>query len=117
MRSEQLTAALRRILTHTPPPPPAPKIEGAYHPEFAHAEGWTISDGDPRCPGDVHVELQRIDAPEQGPPAFADDAEAWAYVVARARQGSALHRQALAMVDPVERLLIEAHCGGWGGGS
>lgn len=37
------------------------------------------------------------------------------HVLLRASAGSALHVRALQMVDPVERMLIEATCGWWPG--
>ncbi len=57
------------------------------------------------------MQLQRLDDPEDGAPQFTGDREVWEHVVARARAGSALHRQALALADPFERCLIEATCG------
>ena len=57
------------------------------------------------------MQLQRLDDPEDGPPQFLGDTQVGEHVVARARAGSALHRQALALVDPFERCLIEATCG------
>ncbi|QDJ12268.1 hypothetical protein HVPorG_05057 (plasmid) [Roseomonas mucosa] len=75
----------------------------------ARREGWVVSgcgvdDGRRR-----RVELQRLDNPEPGEGTFPDDLDAWQHVADRARQGSALHLQALALVDPIERALIEQH--------
>ncbi len=84
---------------------------------FDHAaakrEGWDVFDCDPDPDGRPQFQLQRMDAPEDGKPPFPDDRDAWAHVVTRARAGSALHRDALALVDDTERMLIEAACGAW----
>ena len=37
----------------------------------------------------------------------------WGHTVKRARQGSPLHRQTLALLDRDDRLAIEAACGSW----
>jgi hypothetical protein len=37
----------------------------------------------------------------------------WGHTVKRARQGSPLHRQTLALLDRADRLAIEAACGSW----
>ena len=39
----------------------------------------------------------------------------WGHTVKRARQGSPLHRQTLALLDRDDRLAIEAACGSWRG--
>ena len=84
---------------------------------FDHAaaarEGWAVSDCGPSFEGARQAQLQRLDVPPDGQPAFADDRDAWMHVVARARAGSSLHRAALDAVDDMERLLIRASCGGW----
>ncbi len=77
----------------------------------AHREGWTVSETEPNADGTPGVQLQRLDDPQDGAPLFPGDKEVWEHVVARARAGSDLHRQALALVDPFERCLIEATCG------
>ena len=84
-----------------------------FRPSFAEAEGWSVFDCG--CPedGSPRVEIQRVDSPEAGDPVFADDSDAWQHVVTRARAGSALHRRALQMIDPIERMLIEASFGWW----
>lgn len=65
-------------------------------------------DGTPR------IEIQRIHCPEDGSePPFTDDQQAWVYVLYRAQAGSGLHLQALRMVDPIERLVIEGIFGWW----
>jgi len=84
---------------------------------FDHAaasrEGWNVSECSGDCDRQPQTQLQRVDVPEDGKPPFADDRDAWLYVVTRARAGSALHRAALAAVNDVERMLIEAACGAW----
>ena len=52
-------------------------------------------------------------SPETSEPVFADDRDAWTHVVRRACEGSALHRQALTLIDPVERCMIEGLHGSW----
>ena len=79
----------------------------------AAKEGWAVSDCGPSFEGATQVQLQRLDVPPDGQPAFADDRDVWMHVVARARAGSSLHRDALAAVDDMERMLIRASCGGW----
>ena len=81
--------------------------------DTAWKEGWTVSECGQHSDGSARVQLQKIDAPAAGIPAFADDADAWKHVVSQARAGSALHRDALQRVDRVERALIEVHCGAW----
>ena len=44
-----------------------------------------------------------------------DIAKIWGHTVKRARQGSPLHRQTLALLDRADRLAIEAACGSWRG--
>ncbi len=77
----------------------------------AHREGWTVSGAEQNTDCTPGVQLQRLDDPECGDPQFPDDRDVWKHVVTLARAGSALHRQALALVDPFERCLIEATCG------
>jgi hypothetical protein len=76
----------------------------------AEREGWGLAEAGFHTNGTPIMELQAI---QDNHPALADDQAAWAHVVARARQGSDLHRAALAAVDDVERTLIEATCGAW----
>ena len=95
---------------------PALEPAGAERPfdyEGAHREGWTVSEAEPRKDGTPGVQLQRLDNPEGGKVLFPDDRDAWRFVVTLARCGSTLHRQALLMVDDVERALIEITCGSW----
>ena len=64
-----------------------------------------------RDDGAPRIELQRLDSPACGTPLFRSDEGAWQHVVRYARAGSIPHQRALRMVDPVERLAIEAKCG------
>ena len=74
-------------------------------------EGWGVYDCGLREDGTPRIELQRIDEPDGAEPSFASDEDAWRHVIARAAAGSALHLQALRLVDPVERMAIEPTCG------
>ena len=77
----------------------------------AHREGWTIAQAEPNTDGTPGVQLQRLDTHDGTEPCFPSDQQAWIYVVVRARAGSERHRQALTLLDPCERFLIEATCG------
>ena len=77
----------------------------------ARREGWLIAGCGTDSAGRRRVELQRLDDPQDGENTFPDDADVWRHVAERARRGSALHLQALALVDPIERALIEQHAG------
>ncbi len=79
----------------------------------AWQEGWTLTYLGLLSDGSHRIELKRIDTPAVGALGFGEDHDAWDHVVARARAGSALHRDALARVDRLERMLIEASCGSW----
>ena len=79
--------------------------------EAAHREGWTIAEAGPNADGTPGVQLQRLDTHDGTAPSFPGDQDAWIYMVARARAGSERHRQALTLLDPCERFLIEATCG------
>jgi hypothetical protein len=83
----------------------------AFRSEMARAEGWDIFDCGVREDGTPRVELQRVDSPAAGTSRFDTDHAAWEHVVGRARDGSALHLQALQLVDATERKLIQAFCG------
>ena len=85
----------------------------AFDYDAARRDGWVISDRGSYKDGAPHIELQKFDNPQDGPPRFRDDREAWAHVVARARAGSALHIRALELVDRRERFAIEAAFGPW----
>ena len=76
----------------------------------AEREGWGLADAGPHPDGTPAMELQTL---RQGGAGFLSDRDVWEHVVARAREGSELHRAALAAVDDVERALIEATCGAW----
>lgn len=76
--------------------------------DAAHREGWTLSDYGRFKDGSPHIELQKLDNPHSGAAIFREDREAWAHVAQRARAGSPLHMQALALIDPRERMAIEA---------
>ncbi len=79
----------------------------------AWQEGWTLAFLGLLSDGNRRIELKRIDTPAAGALGFAEDHDAWDHVVAQARAGSALHRDALERVDRLERMLIEASCGSW----
>jgi hypothetical protein len=93
--------------------PGASQQRAAFDHAAARQEGWVLSECDPREDGSGHVEIQRVDNPENGTPVFEDDHAAWKHVVQRARAGSTLHRQALDLADKVERALIEIAHGAW----
>ena len=88
----------------TAPPESTPFDDAA-----AQCEGWLIAGCGIDDAGRQRMELQRLDDPQDGESTFPDDGDAWKHVAERARRGSALHLQALAMVDPIERALIEQH--------
>lgn len=85
----------------------------AFDHDAARRDGWIISDCGKYRDDAPRIELQKFDDPEQGPPKFRDDREAWSHVVARARAGSVLHMRALDLVDRRERFAIEAAFGPW----
>jgi hypothetical protein len=89
----------------------SPDVGDDFNEAQALTEGWGVFDCGYRDDGSRKVELQRIDTPACGTPRFPGDDTAWQHVVQRARAGSILHQQALQMVDPIERLAIEAKCG------
>lgn len=76
----------------------------------AEREGWGLVEAGLHADGTPAMELQAI---SDRNPDVADNRSAWELVVNRARQGSDLHRAALAAVDDMERALIEAACGAW----
>lgn len=77
----------------------------------AHREGWTLSETcDLTDKPAVQLQLQALDRdalPSGVATLLSSDRDAWALVVIRARQGSALHRDALNRLDEVERVMIE----------
>jgi hypothetical protein len=79
----------------------------------AQMEGWVLSDAGTSPEGVRRIQIQRLDNPEIGRPRFADDHDAWAHVVAHAREGSLLHRDALKRIDNIERSIIEIAHGSW----
>ena len=81
--------------------------------DAARREGWGVFDRSRDSDGKSQLHLQRIRSLKDGTPPFATDRDAWEHVVTHARAGSALHRAALASVDDIERMLIEAACGAW----
>ena len=85
----------------------------SFDQDAAAREGWAVVPCGPSFDGAFTAQLQRLNAPPDGHPAFAEDRHAWLHVVSRARAGSALHRAALDAVDEVERMLIEATWGYW----
>jgi hypothetical protein len=89
----------------------SPAVCGNFDDAQALAEGWGVFDGGCRDDGSPRIELQRIDSPARGTPHFQGDDAAWQHVVQRARAGSMPHQHALQIVDPAERLAIEAKCG------
>jgi len=100
-------------ITTNSPAHPAPVPSTGFDIKAAWQEGWTLSGCGTLDDGSPQIQLQCLDAPEPGVPTFAEDHDAWDHVVARARTGSVLHRDALQRVDRVERALIEASCGSW----
>ena len=95
---------------------PAVPWTSDYSRAKARADGWEVLDCGRHDDGAPRMQIQRVDDPgDGGDPRFAEDRDAWQHVVDRARAGSALHRAALSLVDPVERMVIEATCGGWPG--
>ena len=80
-----------------------------FHAAAARQEGWVIAGCGVDDGGQQWTELQRLDNPKPGEGTFAGDGDAWTRVAEQARRGSRLHLQALALVDPIERALIERH--------
>jgi hypothetical protein len=78
--------------------------------EAAHREGWTICNLGTYGDGTPRVVLQRLNRSYAGSPAFKEDRDVWAHVVARALEPSVLHLQALTLVDRRERMAVFAHC-------
>jgi hypothetical protein len=93
------------------PGKPGRACRAADPPFDAQVEGWDVCDCGLRDDGAPRIELQRLDSPACGTLLFRIDEGAWQHVVRYARTGSIPHQRALRMVDPVERLAIEAKCG------
>ena len=105
MRPPVSTTTLDRL------PRNSPAVGEDFDDARALSEGWGVFDCGCREDGSPRIELQRIDSPACGTPRFQGDDAAWRHVVRQARAGSVPHQRALQMVDPVERLAIEAKCG------
>lgn len=94
--------------------PACPPTLDTFDHQATTPEGWGVFNCGLREDGTPHVEIQRIDDPDDGSdPKFADDLETWKLVLGRAMEGSALHRTALGLVDPTERMVIESIHGWW----
>lgn len=76
----------------------------------AEAEGWAIGQFEARADGTPTVQLIPLDGPG-GAQALRTCDDVRSHVAQRARAGSALHREALALLDPVERAAIAASFG------
>lgn len=61
----------------------------------ANTEGWGIFSMHPPFHADEPFQLEAVMNPEIGPEVFDDDNSAWAYVRARAAEGSSYHQSAL----------------------
>ena len=83
----------------------------AFDREIARREGWILSECSPDEQGRSRVQIRKFDAADS--PRFREDRDAWAHVVGRARAGSLLHRRALDLIDPRERMAILASYGPW----
>ena len=107
METEKEETPMQNLMT-IPADPDAP-----FDNSVATDEGWGVIDAGPAPDGGMLLQLHRIAGPSGSSGTFGGDEDAWAHVVARARDGSALHRAALAAVNDIERALIEATCGAW----
>ena len=94
------------------PLPDALKHAAAYDEAIARREGWHLTEPETDGHGGLRCEIRRVSGPP-GRARFASDHDAWVFVTRRAREGSALHRAALDLVDPVEREFIAMACGDW----
>jgi len=75
---------------------------------FTHSTSHVMA----QAPAAVHTHAPSV--PVTG--SFTPDIDKiWGHTVKRARQGSPLHRQTLALLDRADRLAIEAACGSWRG--
>jgi hypothetical protein len=86
--------------------------------EFDHAaarrDGWVLADLGTYPDGKPRIEIQAYIPPRYiGKRTFTCDRNAWDHVVKEARAGSALHLQALDLIDPRERMVIEASTEAW----
>lgn len=71
----------------------------------AEREGWTIAQFDPHSDGTPVVVIMCLDVPGGPKGGFRNDQEARQHVAERAAQGSALHLQAMSLVDRNERFV------------
>ena len=97
-------------------PAPASRITTTllYRNTQANAEGWGVFDCGVREDGTPRIEIQKVGSPNVGSePRFTDDRQAWQHVLRRAQAGSPLHLQALRLVDPIERFVLEGIFGWW----
>ena len=80
-----------------------------HYENVSYNEGWRVAN----YGGTRHFEfvIKREDGPYGSRPIFANDGVAWDFVVGRALAGSEMHKQALAIVDPIERQNIENRVG------
>jgi hypothetical protein len=78
----------------------------------AQAEGWDVVEKNVENTSQKSTQIKAV-AGSDDVARFSDDREAWAHVVARAREGSHFHRAALKRVDNVERAVIEIAHGRW----
>jgi len=87
--------------------------------QFDHAaarrDGWVLADLGAYPDGKPRIEIQAYIPPRYiGKRTFTCDRNAWDHVVKEAQAGNALHLQALDLIDPRERMVIEASTGPWG---
>jgi hypothetical protein len=87
----------------------APPESTPFEDAAARREGWLMAGCGIDNAGRQRMELQRLDDAQNGESTFPDGGDAWKHVAERARSGSPLHLQALAMVDLIEQALIEQH--------
>lgn len=77
----------------------------------AEREGWTIAQTDPYPDGSPCVGFVLLDMPEARQAGLRTVHDVRAHVLAQAKAGSALHQQAIALLDPKERFVILAGYG------
>ena len=94
------------------PLPDALKAAETYDETAARREGWHLTEPETDGHGGLRCEIHRV-SEQPGPGLLDCDRDAWVFVTRRAREGSALHRAALDLVDPVEREFIAMGCGDW----
>lgn len=83
----------------------------AFDYQAAEAEGWTIAEFGPRLDGTPTVVLMHLDTPAARERGLLADQDVRRHVTERAEAGSALHRQALALVDAAERFVAVVQYG------